>query len=154
MGYAVPKMCALVNRTTSPIDGTFDGQPLVIPPGYLNVEGKITGAGPNGTPFGFQLPEYAAEMVKRQNPIMGTEDPENMRDVEYLLGVEAWGDDISHVEQSDSEERFDRELMGDEARGARKVSTGNARRKKKKGRGRLIDERLRNPAGIKADYND
>lgn len=177
MGIAVPKMSAIVNRTTRPIDGMFNGQPLVIPPGYRVkktpqmkiVKGKdgepdtetpvlkagepqftveVIGAGPNGVPLAVLLPDYAAEMVKRQNVVMGTEDPENFRDVEYLIGCEAWGDNIGHVEQTDAAERFDRSLMSDEAQQAK--ITGSVRQRRGQ-RNKFTDTRNYNPAGIRGD---
>lgn len=174
MGISVPKMSAVVNRTTHDLNGTFNGQPLVIPAGYKPIEvpkmrlvkGKdgapdteepvlkdgnpvmqrrIIGAGPGGIALAVMLPDYAAEMVKRQNVVMGTEDPDNPRDVQYLIGSEAWGDDISHLEQSDAIERLDRSLMGDDAQGA--VVRG-AKRKRSRG---FTDDRLYNPGGIRGD---
>jgi hypothetical protein len=188
MGIAVPKMSAIVNRTTKPIDGMFNGQPLTIPAGYRSVqlpklktikgkriagvdgqpdsfeadtqepvlkngepviETRIVGAGPDGYPLAVLLPDYAAEMVKRQNIVMGTEDPENFRDVAYLLGCESWGDDISPIEQTSAIERFDRSLMANpDARDAQ-IRGGIAGKRGR--RNNFTDIRLNNPAGIRGD---
>jgi hypothetical protein len=157
----IGKMVNIVNRTIAPLDGMFDGQPVVLIPGY-KVEGegkeqKIVGAGPNGAPATNVLPYFAAELIKRQNPVMGTEDPENPAAFECLLGVVEWGDDIDPIKQSDAEERIDRSLLGDEAQTAKSVETGAGRRlknAKKMRRGRYVDPRLKNPVGLKADYAD
>lgn len=186
IGIAVPKMSAIVNRTTRDINGMFNGQPLVIPAGYKRVllpkmktikgktvkgvdgapdtrepdttepvmkdgqpvlEEAIIGAGPGGAPLTVMLPDYAAEMVKRQNVVMGTEDPENPRDVQYLIGFanSDSADDISHVEQSEAIERLDRGMMDDDARSAQ---IRGARRKP--GR-QFSDGNLYNPGGIRGD---
>lgn len=153
LGIAVPTMVAIVNRTTKPLNATFNGQPICIPAGYGELNGEIVPAGADGAPLSVMLPENAAEMVKRQNVLMGSEDPENPRDVEYLIGVEAWGDSIDHLEQSDAIERLDRSLMDDDAQGA-VVSRNQHTRKladKKRRRGRFTDERNYNPAGIRGD---
>lgn len=187
IGIAVPKMSVIVNRTTRDLDGTFNGQPLVIPAGYREEtrnktkrvkletpageeqryadelvlkDGKpvpetviVRATDKNGQPIGVFLPDYAGEMVKRQNVLMGSEDPENPRDVEYLLGCEAWGDDISHLEQSDAVERLDRSLMADDAQAAiigRNRHSAKITNKSQR-RGRFTDERNYNPAGIKGN---
>lgn len=158
MAGVMPRIVNAVNRTTLPLDAMFDGQPVVIPAGYKIAEdGSVVGTGPGGEPLTFPLPYFAAEMVKRQNPQMGTEDPGNPRDFECLIGIKEWDDDISHIEQSDAIERLDRELMDDEAQTAkpRETSMGRkrARDKKKKRGGRAhTDANLRNPMGIRANY--
>jgi hypothetical protein len=96
-------------------------------------------------------------MVKRQNPVMGTEDPENPRDFESLVGIIEWGDDIDHKEQSAVEERLDRELMNDTAQTAKNVMTNSGRKsarakKKRRGAKNMVDERLKAPMGIRAEY--
>ena len=157
----IPRMVTAVNRTTGPLDAMFDGQPVVIPAGYAvvekDVDGKkrqeIVGTGPGGAPKGLPLPYFAAEMVKRQNPVMGTEDPEAPNVFDSLVGILEWGDDISHIEQSDALERIDRELLDDEAQSARPIRRGSKRGLKKGGR-RYSNQQLKNPGGIRADYND
>lgn len=157
MAGGIPRLVNVVNRTTEPIDGMFDGQPIVLEPGYKEIEegGKrsIVGAGPGGSILMNALPYFAAELIKRQNPVMGTEDPEDPRDFQSLVGVPEWKDDIDFIQQSDAEERLDRELLSEEAGTARRIMT-TAGRRKKKNRGKVADPRLRNPGGIRADYND
>lgn len=179
LGIAVPKMSFVVNRTTKDLDGTFNGQPLVIPAGYhIEKQQKFKAAKDGGEPepvirngepvfedvvvrtldsrnqpVGVMLPDYAAEMVKRQNVLMGSEDPENPRDVEYLIGCEAWGDNIDHLEQSDAAERLDRSLMSDEAQSATITRNRHSDklRDKKARRARFSDDRNYNPTGIRGE---
>lgn len=66
----------LVNRTGRKLKGTWDG--------------KIYEIAPNGA---YQFPLAVAQAIKRQNPIMGSEDPYNMT-MDYLVGIEEEGDPI------------------------------------------------------------
>lgn len=164
MAGAIPKMVNVVNRTMSPIDGMFDGQPVVLMPGYVLTDEEVTdkgktatrqvvvGAGPGGAVFSTPLPYFAAELLKRQNPVMGTEDPEAPNVFDSLVAVVEWGDDISHIEQSDSLERMDRELLDDDAQRAK--PTTRARANKKRGARRFTDNRLKSPMGIRADISE
>lgn len=159
MAGVIPKMVSVVNRTTSPLDAMFDGQPIVVPPGYKAVtegEGKdaktrIVGNGPADTVLSYALPMFAAEMVKRQNPRLGTEDPTNPADFESLIGVIEWDDEIDHIEQSDAQERMDRSLLDDEAQSATTIRKRSATKRKKGGR-RHSDPKLKAPMGTRADY--
>lgn len=158
MAGAVPRMVQAVNRTTGSLDAMFDGQPVILLAGYKRgAEGKIVGAGPGESVLTNPLPYFAAEMVKRQNPLMGTEDPTNPREFESLVGIVEWDDDIEHIEQSDATERLDRELLDDEAQTAKQIRTSAGKKAdkiKKRGKGgrRFTDDRLKNPGGIRADY--
>lgn len=111
-----------VNRSTKPLEGTFDGQIVQIPPGYVDDgTGKIVRAvDGHGAPVVTLLPANVAAIVKSQNPIMGTQDPLSPRPDDYLVGVEKWPggskDDLSHVEQSDAIEIIDRDAIADESR--------------------------------------
>lgn len=157
-------MVNAVNRTTGPLDAMFDGQPVVLVPGYKLVDDpekegkqKVVGAGPGESVVTNALPYFAAEMVKRQNPLMGSEDPENPREFESLVGIMEWGDDITHLEQSDKMERIDREMLDDEAQTARAIRTSSGRKAdklKKRGKGgrRFTDPQLKNPQGIRGEY--
>jgi hypothetical protein len=169
------KWVEIVNRTTGPLDVMFDGVPDVIPPGY-KVEGegkdtKIVGAGRDGKPATFTCELHAAEKFKRQHPIRGTLDPNSVdaNDCDYLLGVEAWGDDIEHVEQSDAIEVIDRGELPDDRQniavrqigGGRRTpdkSAKNVRKRKmverNKRRQAYTDNKLKNPTGIRANYED
>jgi hypothetical protein len=100
---------------------------------------------------------------------MGSEDATSIDpfDTDYLLGVPEWGDDVSHVEQSDSIERLDRSTLPADRQnvttqfvpGARRVLPGNAaanrkerRNKQNQRRKMYVDKQLKNPVGIRADY--
>jgi hypothetical protein len=164
----IPRMVTCVNRTTRPLDAMFDGQPVVIPAGYKVLEetddkGKVTkrviGAGPNESVLTYALPYFAAEMVKRQNPMMGTEDPSNPADFESLIAIVEWKDDVDHIEQSDAVERLDRDMLDDEAQTAKPLQTAAGRRMaklKKRGKGgrSFTDPRLKAPMGLKANYDN
>ncbi len=163
MAGQIPRMVTAVNRTTSPLDAMFDGQPVVLVAGYVregeDANAAIVGAGPGGSVRGNPLPYFAAEMVKRQNPRMGTEDPTDPRDFESLVGILEWDDDVSHIEQSAAVERLDRELLDDEAQTAKSIRTSSGRKlekARKRGQGGRFasDARLKNPIGIRANYND
>lgn len=153
MAGAMPRLVSVVNRSTKPIDGMFDGQPVILKPGYkveLDEKKKpsIVGAGPGGAAFSDSLPYFAAELLKRQNPVMGTEDPEAPNVFDSLVGIVEWGDDISHLEQSKAIERLDRELLDDSAQTARPLSRGRANNKR--AARRFSDARLKS-IGIRAD---
>ena len=143
---------ARYDRSEPPAGAMVDGQPLVLLPGYKNIDGQVVGAGPGESVVVNPLPYFAAELCKRQNPQMGTEDPEDPKDFECLLGVEEWGDDVSPIEQSDKEERMDRSMLDDEARTATPIRR-RSKRGRKSGR-KYSDPRLKNPGGIRADIAD
>lgn len=147
----------VVNRTTEKLDAMFDGVPIDLVPGYKIVDDKVEPAGENGQPAYTMLPAPAAERAKWQNPQMGTADPENPTDVEFKVGVEAWGDDISFLPPTDAIELIDRSLLDDQARTATAVLTKVGRRltKKAKRRQAFTDAKLKNVVfDTKTDYND
>lgn len=177
------RLVEIVNRTTEPLDVMYDGTPDVIPPGYKIVPGekegetKAVGAGERGEPLTFTCDYFAAEAYKRQHPRMGTQDPFSVdaRDTDYLLGVEEWGDDISHLEQSDADELIDRTALPDHRQNAEVVPVGRsgksravrnkraqkeARKARAKNkaqaqanrRSKFVDSKLRAPNGNRANY--
>lgn len=79
----------VVNRSSKPLEAIWDGVRYQIPVGESS------------------LPERIAEVARRQNPQMGTEDPYSMR-VTSLIAIKEQGDDIFPLEQSKSIERLDR----------------------------------------------
>lgn len=79
----------LVNRTSKPLQGLWDGKRYDIGPGK------------------HEFPEYKAIKFKEQNPVMGSENPYTLEKL-YLIGIIEHGDDVSPIEQSDAIERFDR----------------------------------------------
>ena len=165
----------VVNRTVRPLEVMWDGTPTVIPPGYklapvLDDAGQptllkdgspvehIIGAGPNGEPLSKPMLYFAAEAAKRQNPILGTLDPQHHLTYETLVGIPEWGDDVSHVEQNDLiEELLDRSLLPPERQnvvrqyvpGARKTSSERERAKR---RAMYSQGNSGNPVGLEADY--
>lgn len=176
----VTKIVHVVNRSLEPLEVMDDGIPWPIRPGYkaepqLDAKGepvidpetgepavKIVGAGPGGEVLMEPLPYFAAERAKRQNPIMGTEDPYQANSFETLIAVPDWGDDYSYKPQSDAIERLDRSQLPEEAQVA-KVIPGRGRRPMvktrdpKTGRFKMVDpgartalgaSRTLNPAGI------
>lgn len=177
----------VINRTTQPLDVMFDGVPDVIPPGYVIVQAKdpdgkplekagkpvmkVVGAMPDGSPRTFTGEIHAVEAWKRQHPLMGSQDPESVdaRDTDYLLGVEEWGDEISHLEQSDAIELIDRSLLPEDrqniavrqvAGGRRKVDPNAPKKRKRelvarnKRRVAYTDNKLKNPVGMRVGYDD
>ena len=74
----------VVNRTSKNLLVTWDGKRIVLVPGKN------------------ALPAIVAEAAKRQNPIMGSEDP-YLGTLQYLVGIEEQEDDCSPVEQSQTE---------------------------------------------------
>ena len=82
----------LVNRSSKPLNGTWDGRQHTIEPGQ------------------HQFPETQALKFKEQNPIMGSEDPYSLQK-EYLIGIVEHNDDISPVEQTNSIERWNRSKL-------------------------------------------
>lgn len=67
----------LTNRTSRNLRGTWDGR-------IYQIDASKS----------YQFPRTVAEAIKRQNPIMGSEDPYDMT-MEYLVGIEEDGDNVS-----------------------------------------------------------
>lgn len=92
----------LVNRTKKLLNARFDGRDEAIFPGENP---------------GF--PKVAVTYAKRQNPLMGSEDPQNptLSGCEYLVGVkvktgEQQVDDITPLEQNEeAPQRFNRDTL-------------------------------------------
>lgn len=70
-----------INRSSKPLWATWDGKKYQVKPGKN------------------AYPRIVAEAAKRQNPIMGSEDPYS-GEMRYLIGIEEDGDDCSPAEQS------------------------------------------------------
>lgn len=115
----------VVNRTTKPLNFTWDGQPGELPPGYKVVENGVVPAGRDGQVVVTHLPVLVAEMARRQNVVKGTENPFDLHDVQYLVGVAVRDENtgvlsvapnwplnsIDYREQSDAIERLDRSML-------------------------------------------
>lgn len=86
-----------VNRTSKVLTGTWDGRQYSVEPGR------------------HQFPENVAKALKRQNPLMGSQDNRFLT-MKYLVGIEDYGDDCSPIEQSESKELWDRNTLPPEKR--------------------------------------
>jgi hypothetical protein len=90
----------------------------------------VVGAGDKGEPLFHVVEKAAAEAYVRQHPIMGTADPSSVdaKDTDYLLGVIEWGDEISHIEQSDEIELLNRSLLPEDRQNVKSVRIAGGRR--------------------------
>jgi hypothetical protein len=88
------EIVTVVNRSSKPVKGTWDGKPYVIQP-----KGRSA------------LPVIVAEAIKRQNVVMGSEDPYS-GEMTYLVGIEEQGDPTSPIEQTNSVTRMNRAPLG------------------------------------------
>lgn len=79
----------VVNRSSKPLEAVWDGRRIPLPVGKS------------------AHPTLIAEAAKRQNVVMGSEDPRTGF-VDYLVGIEEWNDDCSPIEQTLEPERWDR----------------------------------------------
>ena len=79
----------VVNRTSKNLEGTWDGRHYTLTPGE------------------HAFPIIMAEAFKRQNPLMGSEDPRTLQ-CEYLIGIKELSDNCEPLEQSPALERIDR----------------------------------------------
>ncbi len=84
------ELLTVVNRSSKDITGVWDGKPNVI---KANSKGAF--------------PATVAEAMKRQNVVMGSEDPYT-GEMEYLVGIVEQGDDVSPIEQTQSVTRMNR----------------------------------------------
>ncbi len=149
-GYGNLVTC--VNRTTTVLEGTFDGQIIKFEPGYVKVgEEVVRATDGHGAPVVVLLPAHVAVLVKSQNPLMGSQDPTDARPEEYLIGIEKWPagtkDDTSHLEQSDAEELLDRSALPSDRQSAEKVRNRHVSKSRSK-----VAQKTR--TGVKADYED
>jgi hypothetical protein len=87
------EMVTCRNRTNKPLEVCWDGKRTVLPVGKPVLLGVMI-----------------ADAAKRQNVLMGSEDPRTGA-MDYLVGVEEYGDDCTPIEQTDSVERWDRRQL-------------------------------------------
>jgi len=92
-GFKV-ELVTVVNRTSKDVKGTWDGKPYVIKP-----KARVA------------LPLIVAEAIKRQNVVMGSEDPYT-GEMQYLVGIEEAGDPIDATEQTQVVTRMNRAPLG------------------------------------------
>ncbi len=87
----------LVNRTSRNLSVTKDGRQIVLKPGENHINSDLV------------------RFAKRQNPVMGSQDPYNPAQCDYLVGVKGTHDDIypipDEVLDALPRERIDRSLM-------------------------------------------
>jgi hypothetical protein len=88
------EIVTVYNRTSKPVTGLWDGKPRVIPP-----HGKQA------------FPEVVAEAIKRQNVVMGSEDPFT-GEMQYLVAILEFGDPQDDIEQTNSITRMNRAPLG------------------------------------------
>lgn len=88
------EIVTVVNRTSKVVSGIWDGKPYNIKP-----NGKVA------------LPIIVAEAIKRQNVLMGSEDPYT-GEMQYLVGIEESGDPTDPVEQTRVITRMNRGPLG------------------------------------------
>lgn len=87
------EVITLTNRTDHTIEALWDGKRYQIPVGQS------------------AYPRAVAEAAKRQNIVMGSEDP-TTGDVISLVGIEEWGDDCTPIDARPlSVERWNRNKM-------------------------------------------
>lgn len=80
----------LVNRSSKDVQGKWDGRPYIV-----NAHAKVA------------LPVIVAEAIKRQNVVMGSEDPFT-GDMEYLVAIVEQGDPETPIEQTPAITRMNR----------------------------------------------
>ncbi len=84
----------VVNRTSKTLKACWNGVHFEVEPGKSS------------------HPEFIANAIQRQNPIMGSDDPMT-GNLQYLVGIEENQDDCSPIEQSDSIELYNRQRQKD-----------------------------------------
>jgi hypothetical protein len=95
------------NRSTKPLSIMYGGRQYKVPPHPKTV----------------MLPAIVAVAGLNQNPVMGTENPYNPHDVQYLLYVKEWSKlPQTPIEQSEKIERIDRSLLPPDAQNVTKLS--------------------------------
>ena len=84
------------NRSSKPLSIMYGGRQYDVPP----------------YPKTVMLPAVVAAAGLNQHPVMGTENPYNPHEVQYLLYVKEWKKlSDTPIEQSDKIERIDRSLL-------------------------------------------
>lgn len=84
----------LVNRSSKDVQGKWDGRPYIV-----KAHAKVA------------LPTIVAEAIKRQNVVMGSEDPFT-GDMEYLVAIVEQGDPETPIEQTPAITRMNRVPLG------------------------------------------
>ena len=91
------EIVTVANRSNKPLKATWDGRPYDIPP----------------FPQRIALARIVAVAARFQNPVMGRGTPleDWSSKSEYLLGIVEDNDPIDPIEQTDSPQRWDSELV-------------------------------------------
>lgn len=76
------EVVTLFNRTSKPVRGLWDGKPYTLEPGAKSA-----------------LPIIVADAIKRQNVVMGSEDPYT-GEMNYLVAIVEHGDPQTPIEQT------------------------------------------------------
>lgn len=115
------------NRSSKPLTIMFGGRQFDLPP----------------FPKTVHLPAVVASAGLNQHPVMGTENPYNPHDVQYLIYVEEWKKlPKTPIEQSESIERIDRSLLPPDRQNPKVFH----------GAGRPVIERAENSRGVTATF--
>lgn len=128
------EMVEVINRTSKPLTGRFDGQDITLLPNYEVGGGEMINRGAN------MVPRVAVGHLKHQNPLMNSEDPLNPRAYTSLIGWvasvrkgEKQTDDLSYLEQDETaltrvnrEEFEDDRMIRTKVRGRKKHSSYQA----------------------------
>lgn len=127
------EMVEVINRTSKPLTGRFDGQDLTLLPNY-NDKGEQINRGEN------MVPRVAVGHLKQQNPLMNSEDPLNPLSYTSLVGRvavarkgEVQKDALTYLEQDETaltrvnrEEFEDDRMIKTKVRGRKKHSSYQA----------------------------
>lgn len=128
------EMVEVINRTSKPLNGRFDGQDITLLPNYEPGGGEMINRGEN------MVPKVAVGHLKHQNPLMNSEDPLNPLAYTTLIGRvankrkgEVQKDDLSYLEQDEEavtrvnrEEFEDDKMIRTKVRGRKKHSSYQA----------------------------
>lgn len=87
------QIVTLINRSSKTLTGTWNGRHYLLEP-----ERK------------YAFPQFMAEKFRDQNPVMGSLDPQTNH-VDYLLGIEEEGDDLTPIEQTGAIEKWNRSRL-------------------------------------------
>ena len=89
------EIVTIVNRSSKPLKGTYNGRPYDLPPGESH---HVL---------------MAARFFRFQNPVMGRGTPleDWSTKAEYLIGIKELGDDCSPIEQTNEPQRWDTQLV-------------------------------------------
>lgn len=125
------QMVEVINRSSKPLTGRFDGQEITILPNY-NAKGELLEDVQN------MVPRLVVQHLKSQNVVMDTEDPLNPLSFQSLIGMVAprghkQKDEIDYLEQDENavtrvnrKEFEDDKMIKTKVRGRKKPSTFQA----------------------------